>query len=443
VSIFAPEGKTSNVLTAMVRSALVATSIAALSTCSDALRMKPKNPRHDLSSYTFEMFSAEFGREVHPGTTEHDMRSKTFEMALAQIRTHNSNPQRLWTAGIHNFMDWSQAERRAMNGYKPARNHRSSMAALQIGNALNSSMAESYQAQGPPIRNQGNCGSCWAISAAEAVEAQLMQTGHSNTKISAQALVDCVPNPQHCGGTGGCDGATGELAYSFMKDYGIPMDSDLGYDAKTESCPIGLNAPWPASQRVRVSGWNHISPNNKAEPLMQSIVNNGPTVVAVDANNWFDYESGIFDGCDKDAELGHAVLAVGYGQDQGKKYWTIQNSWGADWGENGFIRILKHEDEDSWCGQDKKPQEGEGCDGGPAEVTVCGNCGILYDPLVPEGARIEGDSALELPAPVSAVKPESVTQSEQTATTVAPNTTDTQMDGLSADEQKQLQALLR
>jgi len=296
-------------------------------------------------------------------------------------------------------------------------------------------MAESYQAQGPPIRNQGNCGSCWAISAAEAVEAQLMQTGHSNTKISAQALVDCVPNPQHCGGTGGCDGATGELAYSFMKDYGIPMDSDLSYDAKTESCPIGLSAPWPASQRVRVSGWNHISPNNKAEPLMQSIVNNGPTVVAVDANNWFDYESGIFDGCDKDATLGHAVLAVGYGQDQGKKYWTIQNSWGADWGENGFIRILKHEDEDSWCGQDKKPQEGEGCDGGPAEVTVCGTCGILYDPLVPEGARIEGDSAL--------VKPASITQAEQVATTVAPKVTDVQTDGLSADEQKQLQALLR
>jgi cathepsin L len=413
--------------------------VAALSSCSDALRMKPKNPRHNLSDYTFEMFAAEFAREVHPGTTEHELRSQTFEISLAQIRAHNSNPHRLWTAGIHKFMDWSPAERRAMNGYKPVRNHRASMAALQtdahFGSRLNSSMEESYQAQGPPIRNQGNCGSCWAISAAEAVEAQLMQTGHSNTKISAQALVDCVPNPRHCGGTGGCDGATGELAYSFMKDYGIPLDSDLGYDAKTESCPIGLNGPWPASQRVRVSGWNHISPNNKAAPLMQSIVNNGPTVVAVDANNWFDYESGIFDGCDKDAELGHAVLAVGYGQDQGKKYWTIQNSWGAEWGENGFIRILKHEDEDSWCGQDKKPQEGEGCDGGPAEVTVCGTCGILYDPLVPEGARIDSDSRLELPAAVSSAKP------DETAPTVAPQELPT--DGLSVDEQKQLQALLR
>lgn len=422
-------------------------AIAALSSGGDALRMKPKTPRHDLSSYTFERFVEDFGREVVPGSAEHAKREQTFDASLAQIRVHNANPQRLWTAGIHRFMDWDREERRALNGYKPNRKHRTAMAALQtnarFGVVLNSTLAESYQAQGPPIRNQGNCGSCWAISAAEAVEAQLMQTGHGNTKLSAQALVDCVPNPQHCGGTGGCDGATGELAYSFMKDYGIPMDSDLSYDARTESCPVGLNAPWPATQRVRLSGWNHISPNNKAEPLMQSIVNNGPTVVAVDANNWFDYESGIFDGCDKDATLGHAVLAVGYGQDQGKKYWTIQNSWGAEWGENGFIRILKHEEEDSWCGQDKKPQEGEGCDGGPAEVTVCGTCGILYDPLVPEGARIESDAALELPAPVAAVKPASVSQSEPAATTVAPNTTDLQMEGLSADEQKQLQALLR
>jgi cathepsin L len=431
----------------MVRFTTVAASIAALSSSSDALRMKPKNPQHDLSSYTFEKFVAEFGRDVVAGSADHEMRSKIFELSLVQIRKHNSNPNRLWTAGVHKFMDWNEAERKALNGYKPNRNHRGSMAALQtnsrFGTSMNSTLAESYQAQGPPIRNQGNCGSCWAISAAEAVEAQLMQSGHGGAKVSAQALVDCVPNPQHCGGSGGCDGATGELAYSFMKDYGIPMDGDLRYTAKTESCPIGMSAPWPASQRVRVSGWNHISPNNKAEPLMQSIVNNGPTVVAVDANNWFDYESGIFDGCDKDATLGHAVLAVGYGQDQGKKYWTIQNSWGADWGENGFIRILKHEDEDSWCGQDKKPQEGEGCDGGPSEVTVCGTCGILYDPLVPEGARIEGDSALELPAPVPAVKPETIADTESTATTAAPKADDAQMEGLSADEKKQLQALLR
>jgi hypothetical protein len=122
---------------------------------------------------------------------------------------------------------------------------------------------------------------------------------------------------------------------------------------------------------------------------MQSLLNYGATVVAVDAKKWFHYESGIFDSCSKDAELGHAVLAVGYAEN----YWKIQNSWGANWGEDGHIRLAKHQDEDSWCGQDRNPKEGEGCDGGPSEITVCGTCGILYDPIVPEGVRIEEGSS--------------------------------------------------
>merc|ERR1719377_227203 len=69
--------------------------------------------------------------------------------------------------------------------------------------------------------------------------------------------------------------------------------------------------------------------------------------------------------------------------------WRIQNSWGSDWGEAGHIRMIKHADEESQCGIDKKPQEGSGCDGGPSEITVCGTCGILYEPLVPEGVRID------------------------------------------------------
>jgi hypothetical protein len=219
-----------------------------------------------------------------------------------------------------------------------------------------------------------------------------MQGVDPSIQLSAQALVDCVPNPQHCGGKGGCDGATSELAYSFMRDHGIPLESELEYEAVTGACPVSLDGLWPAKSRVRVSGWNQL-PSNRAEPLQQALVSEGPTVVAVDANNWLDYNSGIFDDCDKDAILGHAVLAIGYGQEGGTKYWHIQNSWGDDWGENGNIRIVQHDDESSWCGTDNKPQEGLGCDGGPPSITVCGTCGILFDPIVPQGVRLEGPAA--------------------------------------------------
>merc|ERR550514_1085701 len=122
-------------------------------------------------------------------------------------------------------MDWSQSERKVLNGYKPSRNRLHRMTALQSKQHTHlrattqtwnttvstADMPEhfSWDAIHVPIVNQGSCGSCWAISAVEALEAQLQKNGQGqNLKLSAQALVDCVPNPQHCGGTGGCDGAT-------------------------------------------------------------------------------------------------------------------------------------------------------------------------------------------------------------------------------------------
>lgn len=361
-----------------------------------------------VSGYSFDQFVQTYGRTYKLGSDEYKRRLALFQASLARIDTVNTKNQeehRSWSSGIHKFMDWSEDERKVMNGYKPSRTGLHRMTALQSqqqthlrasSRAMNTStshLAESFSWDhlNIPIVNQGSCGSCWAISASEALEAQLQKNGHSsNVKVSAQALVDCVPNPQHCGGKGGCDGATGELAYDWVREHGIPLEQDLAYTAETGKCqhPEGL---YPASQRVRVSGF-HALPSNQYAPLMKAVVEEGPVVVSVDGNTWFDYDSGVFDGCEKDAILGHAVLLVGYGSDKGKPYWRIQNSWGADWGEQGYIRLHRHVDEESWCGTDRKPEEGSGCDGGPPEITVCGMCGILYEALVPQNVRLEGSN---------------------------------------------------
>jgi len=375
-----------------------------------ALRAKSRVDPNNVGSYSFAQFSREFGRNYATGTDEYSHRAALFEKSRMAIQARNAQNKaegRGWHAGVHPFMDWTAAERKALNGYKPAKTRQNSrhdfslLHESMLGGSHASSTASSNQTapdsggmsvdSGPALRQQGNCGSCWAISAVEAVEAHLQRRGINPTpQLSAQALVDCVPNPQHCGGTGGCDGATGELAYSFMRDFGIPLETDLPYTAKTDMCPQQqLSGPWQASRRARVDGWKQL-PSNQAAPLMQALVSDGPVVVAVDGNNWFDYDSGVFDSCNKDAILGHAVLAKGYGSEAGKRYWLIQNSWGSGWGEQGHIRMLMHEDEDNWCGIDSKPKEGLGCDGGPPQVTVCGACGILYDPIIPTGVRIEG-----------------------------------------------------
>lgn len=371
---------------------------------SAARHTRPTSGEVSLSSYSFDQFVQDFRRTYKHGGVEYQQRLALFQSSLARIHTvnaKNEKEQRSWSSGIHPFMDWTEAERKVMNGYKPSRTGLHRITALQTTHLRapklakenkTSHLAESFSwdTLNLPIVDQGSCGSCWAISASEALEAQLQKNGQSaNIKVSAQALVDCTPNPNHCGGKGGCDGATGELAYSFVRDHGIPLESDLAYTAVTGKCahPEGL---YPTSQRVRVSGFYAVPSNKGPAPLMLALAEKGPAVVSVDGNPWFDYTSGVFDGCEKDAVLGHAVLLVGYGKDAGKPYWRIQNSWGADWGEQGYIRLHRHLEEESWCGTDKKPQEGSGCDGGPSEITVCGMCGILYEALVPQGVRLEG-----------------------------------------------------
>jgi len=389
-----------------------------------SLRSSRQTEHAALEAYTFDEFAKDFGKEYKHGSAEYHRRLALFQEAVERVQAinvRNLKEDRPWKAGLHRFMDWTVEERNALNGYKPNRNKAQGFAFPQSGakafNRLRSNtslyvdvdqMSEGGIldfAAGPPMRNQGDCGSCWAISAAEAVEGQLQKSGAfgPDQKVSAQALVDCVPNPQHCGGSGGCDGATGELAYSFMRDHGIPLEQDLPYNAQTGTCnPNAVSGVYPANSRVRVSGWNAL-PSNQAKPLMQALANEGPTVVAVDGNNWFDYSAGVFDGCDKDATLGHAVLAKGFGKDasSGKNFWLIQNSWGKSWGEAGHIRLLRRDDDDSYCGTDRKPKDGLGCDGGPSEITVCGMCGVLYDSLVPEGVHIEsGDAATASVSPV-------------------------------------------
>ena len=86
--------------------------------------------------------------------------------------------------------------------------------------------------------------------------------------------------------------------------------------------------------------------------------------------------------------IDHAVQAVGYGADGATPYWTVRNSWGDGWGEQGYIRLFRGNSSKTDCGTDATPSEGDGCAGGPASITVCGECGILSDTSYPTGAAL-------------------------------------------------------
>jgi len=111
----------------------------------------------------------------------------------------------------------------------------------------------------------------------------------------------------------------------------------------------------------------------------------GPLIVAVDAKLWSFYGGGIFNSCPRDATINHAVVLVGYGIEGSKGYWLLRNSWGRDWGQDGYIQLTRsmHAKSDKFCGMDKFPQEGSACDGETDPVKVCGMCGLLYEPVLP------------------------------------------------------------
>jgi cathepsin L len=268
--------------------------------------------------------------------------------------------------------------------------------------------------------NQGSCGSCWAIASAVLLEAhsEIHAAEGKGRTFSAQELVSCVPNPKHCGGTGGCEGATIELAMEWTIRHGLSDDVAAPYKGVDGECLAekqggglsllqirdrsGVRSDAPTEENVAENehdasvmpgsqfgmlGWERL-PENDYSAMLHAL-QEGPVGISVAASDWFDYSHGVFDKCIKDSVIDHAVVLIGYGQTEdpaGDGYWLLKNSWGLEWGEHGSMRLMRktgEEDEGGWCGVDRQPELGSGCVGGPSEVKVCGTCGILYDAVVP------------------------------------------------------------
>ena len=117
---------------------------------------------------------------------------------------------------------------------------------------------------------------------------------------------------------------------------------------------------------------------------MNTVANVGPVSVFVDATNWHAYDGGIFDGCDQaNPNLNHVVVIVGYGEENGLKYWVIRNSWSASWGEAGYMRIKRSSEDEENCGVDTYNTEIPDCGEAQRHRTACGTCGIISDSSYP------------------------------------------------------------
>ncbi|XP_074290007.1 KDEL-tailed cysteine endopeptidase CEP2-like [Silene latifolia] len=182
------------------------------------------------------------------------------------------------------------------------------------------------------VKNQGSCGGCWAFSAVAAVEGfHKIKTGKL-VSLSEQQLVDCDRRQNE-----GCDGGFMKQAFQYIKrNNGIAAERYYPYKGRNGKC----NKAKLKNHAAKITGYKSVTNDN--EKRLQAAVAKQPISVAIDAagSEFQLYKGGIFDGfCG--TNLNHGVTIVGYGQKKGKKYWLVKNSWGAGWGEHGYVRMRR------------------------------------------------------------------------------------------------------
>lgn len=187
------------------------------------------------------------------------------------------------------------------------------------------------------IKEQGHCGSCWAFAAAGSLEAQKYRKTGRLVSLSVQNLVDCLKTD----GKRKCSGRTIHAAFDYLKrNDGIESEKTYPYKAVGGSCKYD-----PRDSAVSIRKYVVI-PEDNEKALQEAIATVGPIAVGIDASHksFQFYSSGIYrePKCNPD-DIDHAMLVVGYGTDKhGKDYYILKNSWGTDWGENGYMRIARN-----------------------------------------------------------------------------------------------------
>ncbi len=184
-----------------------------------------------------------------------------------------------------------------------------------------------------PVKNQGHCGSCWSFSATGAMESAWAKSKGILIPLSEQELVDCVKQDHGCGG--------GEMndAFEYAIENNICTEIQDPYKGVENKC-IKCNSYIQFTQCKNI-------PKNNQLALKEAVANYGPVSVSIEADQkiFQFYTEGIIKDITCGTNLDHGVLIVGYGEENGDKYWIVKNSWGENWGENGYVRILRSDKE--------------------------------------------------------------------------------------------------
>lgn len=285
----------------------------------------------------FELEIMEFNEYIathsksYASDEEYQRRFKIFRENSGFIRTHNQG-KKDWYLGINKFADMSIEEFRSI--YLPHKYQRKTERnVVEQEPFVNAPSSVDWRTQGAvtAVKDQGQCGSCWAFSSTGSIEGTWKIAGNSLVSLSEQQLVDCSTND----GNAGCNGGDMDAAFAYViANGGITTEANYAYTAADGTC----NKAKASQIAAKITGYSDVAVQSQ-DALLAAIVNQ-PVSVAVEADQfiWQFYFGGVVTkNCG--TNLDHGVLAVGYNTGASTPYYIVKNSWGASWGESGYIRL--------------------------------------------------------------------------------------------------------
>jgi len=282
--------------------------------------------------HEWETFKVKFERS-YSSVEEHDLRRSIFADNLRLIESHNLEHAlglHTYTLGVNRFADLTNDEfRRQFNGFKSLQGEDGQV--HQVSGSVPDSMDWRDHGLVTPVKNQGQCGSCWAFAAVASLEGAWKKAGHSLTSLSEQQLVDCVTSDYGCNGGLPSDGIEWATAHGMASEASYPYKAADGY------CHHNHKAV------AHFTGVRNVQQSETA--LKNAVGTVGPVAVGIDASHFsFQlYHGGVYhESRCSTTQLDHGVTVVGYGHESSKDYWLVKNSWGSTWGEQGYIKMQRN-----------------------------------------------------------------------------------------------------